>query len=104
MDRCDTCGTTLRVGDWPCCGLGATPPSDHTCDHGRPTYTVDAHEPVFDISLGATVASSHERNRLAQRMGMIEKKPPADTPAMRADIRDRQMAKRETSLLHQEAR
>ena len=80
---CDDCGESYGISEWP------------YCPHGLPSYRVDAYsEPVFDISLGETVSSNRDRERIARRLNLVEKNPPADTPARRADIRDRQMAKR----------
>jgi len=81
--RCDDCGKAYSIGEWP------------LCPHGVPSYRVDAYNPVFDLSLGETVSSSRDRERIARIKNLVEKHPPADTPARRADVRDRQMAKRE---------
>ncbi len=80
---CDVCNTYYSTGEWP------------WCPHGNPTFRVDNYAPVFDIGLGETVTSSRDRARIAASKNLIEKKPPADTISRRADIRDRQMAKKE---------
>lgn len=82
--QCDDCGKHYQIGEWP------------LCPHGKPSYRVDAYSsPVFDIGLGEMVSSSRDRARIARQKNLVEKHAPADTPARRADIRDRQMAKRE---------
>lgn len=81
---CDDCGKPYGISEWP------------YCPHGTPTFQVDAYSSeIFDIGLGTTVSSSHDRAAKARRMGLFEKKPPDDTPTRRRDTRDRQMAKRE---------
>lgn len=52
-------------------------------------------EPVFNLSLGREVSSHYEASRVAASLNLVERNPPADTPARLRDIRDRQMAKRE---------